>query len=201
MEEARSGGAPEEVWRRFAHDPRDPATAGLRAADADREIIHGVLVDAFADGRLDREEYDERSGAAWKARTLGELPPLVSDLVPERAPVAHPKAGLLFATAADLQHMAVQRWEEARRHALVGFVGASLVCWAIWVAVNLEDGLSLREDFPWPFIVMGVSLANLVRTIVGRKEIISEEVQRLERKQAKLMKYQRPPEGPGPTWR
>jgi Domain of unknown function (DUF1707) len=195
VETAGRGGSPEEVWSRFAHDPRDPATAVLRAADADREIIHRVLGDAFADGRLDREEYDERSSAVWEARTLGDLPPLVADLVPERTPVVHPKAGLLFASAADLQRMAVQRWEEARRHALVGFVGSTLVCWAIWAATSLDDG-DFNPYFPWPLIVMAVSLANLVKTMVSRREIVASEVQRLERKQAKLLKYQRPPDRP-----
>lgn len=48
-----------DVWGSFAHDPREPAVAPLRASDADREVIHGVLAEAFADGRLDRSEYDE----------------------------------------------------------------------------------------------------------------------------------------------
>src|SRR6185295_13720980 len=73
-----------DLWASFQHDPRDPAVAPLRASDADRNVVHGVLTEAFADGRLDREEYDERTAAALRARTLGQLPPLVVDLVPDR---------------------------------------------------------------------------------------------------------------------
>src|SRR6187397_2068017 len=46
-----------DLWASFQHDPRDPAVAPLRASDADRNLVHGVLTEAFADGRLDREEY------------------------------------------------------------------------------------------------------------------------------------------------
>ena len=56
---------PSELWSGFALDPRDPAHAGLRASDADRERIQRVLADAFADGRLDREEHDERTTPWW----------------------------------------------------------------------------------------------------------------------------------------
>ncbi len=59
--EARGAG---NVWASFQHDPRDPAAAPLRASDADRNVVHGLLTEAFADGRLDREEYDERTGQA-----------------------------------------------------------------------------------------------------------------------------------------
>ena len=59
----RQRSASEEVWSgsRTTRATRRPLA--LRAADADREIIHRVLGDAFADGRLDREEYDERSAS------------------------------------------------------------------------------------------------------------------------------------------
>src|SRR3954449_13099797 len=76
--------AARDVWASFQHDPRDPAVASLRASDADRNIVHNVLTEAFADGRLDREEYDERTAATMAARTLAQLPPLVADLVPDR---------------------------------------------------------------------------------------------------------------------
>ena len=84
--------AARDLWASFQHDPRDPAVAPLRASDADRDVVHGVLAEAFADGRLDREEYDERSAAVLAARTLGELPPLVSDLVPDRPLLPAPGA-------------------------------------------------------------------------------------------------------------
>jgi hypothetical protein len=51
-----------------------------RASDAEREQVAERLREAVAEGRLDMEEFDERLGAAYKARTHGELVPLVRDL-------------------------------------------------------------------------------------------------------------------------
>jgi hypothetical protein len=56
--------------------------ARLRASDADRERVLKVLRDATADGRLDLEEFEERSSLVQGARTLGELPGVTADLVP-----------------------------------------------------------------------------------------------------------------------
>ena len=102
--------------------PRDPAVAPLRASDADRDVVHQVLADAFADGRLDRDEYDERSGSVLAARTLGELPPLVSDLVPDR-PLLPARVPLAAASSAELQRRAEDHWRDERRNAFFGFVG------------------------------------------------------------------------------
>lgn len=52
----------------------------LRAADADRESVARRLRDALRDGRLDVVEFDERTTAAYAARTLAELDELISDL-------------------------------------------------------------------------------------------------------------------------
>ncbi|EXU61599.1 hypothetical protein Z951_46385 [Streptomyces sp. PRh5] len=52
----------------------------MRASDAERERIAEVLREAVAEGRLDMEEFEERLGAAYAARTHGELEPLVRDL-------------------------------------------------------------------------------------------------------------------------
>jgi hypothetical protein len=52
----------------------------MRAGDSDRNDVIGVLGDAFADGRLDYEEFHHRHDRAASARTLGELRDLVRDL-------------------------------------------------------------------------------------------------------------------------
>ena len=52
----------------------------LRASDHDREHVAEQLRVAAGDGRLDFDELDERLGAAYRAKTYGELEPLVSDL-------------------------------------------------------------------------------------------------------------------------
>jgi hypothetical protein len=177
---------PGDVWSSFEHDPRLPGNAPLRAADRDRDVIRTVLAAAYADGRLDRDEFDERSETVAAARTLGELPPVIADLVPERPLVQSRSGSLVDASSQDLQRRAELAWESERRNAAVGFVGSSLVCWAIWVATALVGGFD--PYFPWPLIVMAASLANLVRTHVTRSDSIRDEVQRLERKRAKQLR-------------
>lgn len=52
----------------------------LRASDADREAYVGVLQEAFAQGRISGEEYEERMDTAYRARSYADLAPLVRDL-------------------------------------------------------------------------------------------------------------------------
>ncbi|MET9803427.1 DUF1707 domain-containing protein [Streptomyces sp. NPDC006368] len=64
--------------------PTAPAE-GLRASDADRDRIADILGDALAVGRIDAEEHAERIDAVYRAKTMGELEPLVRDLPATRA--------------------------------------------------------------------------------------------------------------------
>ncbi|MDQ0941033.1 DUF1707 domain-containing protein [Streptomyces sp. V1I1] len=54
--------------------------AAIRASDADRDRIADILRDALAEGRLDAEEHSERIEAVYRAKTVGELEPIVQDL-------------------------------------------------------------------------------------------------------------------------
>lgn len=67
----------------------------MRASDADRDRYNEILQQAFVDGRLTREEYDERLSAVLAAKTYGELEPLVADLPPDNLPVPKPDAALV----------------------------------------------------------------------------------------------------------
>jgi hypothetical protein len=60
----------------------DPVADALRmrASDADREKIAGILRDGYADGRLSHPEYDERLTAVYQAATYADLIPIVADL-------------------------------------------------------------------------------------------------------------------------
>lgn len=58
------------------------AGGSLRASDADRDKVATVLSAAFAEGRITREEHDERLDAVMQARTFDDLVPITSDLVP-----------------------------------------------------------------------------------------------------------------------
>ncbi|MEU7080557.1 DUF1707 domain-containing protein [Streptomyces sp. NPDC046409] len=60
--------------------PAGPAPAGIRASDADRDRIADILREAMAEGRLTAEEHAERVDLVYRAKTVGELEPLVQDL-------------------------------------------------------------------------------------------------------------------------
>ncbi|MFF2007935.1 DUF1707 domain-containing protein [Streptomyces sp. NPDC058195] len=61
--------------------PQQPvAQAGIRASDADRDRIADILREAMAEGRLTADEHAERIDAVYRAKTVGELEPLVQDL-------------------------------------------------------------------------------------------------------------------------
>jgi Domain of unknown function (DUF1707)/Domain of unknown function (DUF4190) len=64
----------------------------MRAASADRERAVDVLKAGFAEGRLTQEEYNERMGRAYAARTYGELTTLTADLPAGAVPAVWPVA-------------------------------------------------------------------------------------------------------------
>lgn len=59
-----------------------PAAGGPQtlASDADRDAAVGLLNTALAEGRLTADEYDQRLGAAYAARTWQQLRQLTEDL-------------------------------------------------------------------------------------------------------------------------
>lgn len=61
-------------------DPFPGQDLELRASDADRDRIAERIREAFAEGRLEAEEHHERVELVYRARTLGDLAPLVADL-------------------------------------------------------------------------------------------------------------------------
>jgi hypothetical protein len=63
----------------------------LRVGDAEREAAVAALGEHFAAGRLTPEELDERSSAAWAARTGGDLSVLFADLPQPHAGGTQPR--------------------------------------------------------------------------------------------------------------
>jgi hypothetical protein len=57
----------------------------MRAADRDREETVEILRRAYAEGRLNYMELDERADAVFRARTYGELRYLTADIPPPRS--------------------------------------------------------------------------------------------------------------------
>jgi hypothetical protein len=163
----------EAFWESFRLDPRQPGNASMRASDADREIVRTVLADAYADGRLTRDEHDDRLTTLYGSRTIGELPSLVTDLVPAGCPPTAPAA----LPSADLRVRGGRKWRRDVEEAVTAFLVPSIICTVIWIA--------LTRGFFWPAFPMLFLGLNLVKTVVQRESIIEREVARLEKQAAK----------------
>jgi Domain of unknown function (DUF1707) len=57
------------------------AGGNLRASDADRDQVANLLSTAYAEGRLTREEHEERIDQLMAAKTFDDLIPIARDLV------------------------------------------------------------------------------------------------------------------------
>lgn len=86
-------------WAEFALQQVGSTTGSLRVGDAERDEAAAALGEHFAQGRLSREEYDDRLAAAFAAKTGGELQSLFRDLpaprpgTPIRVAAARPRPG------------------------------------------------------------------------------------------------------------
>lgn len=70
----------------------------MRASDADREKVAGVLREAYAEGRLTAVEHQERLEEAYRAQTYGDLIPVMRDLPVPPGTLAVPTANGLAPT-------------------------------------------------------------------------------------------------------
>jgi len=130
--------------------PTDPR---YRCADVDRDQTVEQLREHFVVGRLTPEEFDERTDAAYAAKTFGDLTALVEDL--PAPPEPEPPAPI------------EPRGAEARRQLAVwsGWMSTSMVCLTIWGLMSLVIGHVMPF---WPVFVIGPWGAVLVaRTITG----------------------------------
>jgi hypothetical protein len=165
----------EAFWESFRLDPRQPGHASMRASDADREIVRTVLADAYADGRLTREEYDDRLNTLYGSRTLGEVSSLVTDLVP---PDDGPAKAPALSLSADLRTRAARKWRKDVEESFGAFLVPTIICTVIWIAAT-------GGGFFWPAFPMLFLGINLIKTVVQRESIIEREVLRLEEQAAK----------------
>lgn len=161
------------IWERFPYDPRRAEHAPLRASDRDRDVANDVLGTAYADGRLTPDELDERSDQVARAKTLGELPAVLGDLV---AP-----ASTLTPVIQDKRAEAERRYRQQRQQALYGFLTPTLICWVIWIAAS---GL---QSFPWPIFVMIGTGFHLLRLTTSRQDTIQSIERDLEKKERRRL--------------
>ncbi len=172
----------QRFWSSFGRDPREPENQGLRAADRDRDIVAGAISEAFADGRLTREEMDDRLSQVQSTRLLGDLLPVVTDLMPTREVAS--RSGLARAGDEEIERLALVRYRERRRQALTGMLVPSLICLTIWIWSMVSTGGLI---FPWPiFVIIGTG-GYFFRLAFGRESAIEEEREKLRKKQARQL--------------
>ena len=92
-----------------------PAPDGLRVGDAERDEVVAALREHFAEGRLDREEFDERLGRALTARTHADLRALLSDLPGSSAAPEAPEAARSQPGPGAWPWAPFGAWDDARR--------------------------------------------------------------------------------------
>ena len=169
-------------WSSFGRDPRVPDNQGLRAGDHDRDVVREAITEAYADGRLTQDEMDARLTAVLEARLLGDLPPIVADLMP--AQETSSRHSLSLANEQEIDRRAQLRYREQRRQALAGALVPSLICLTIWIWSMVSTGGLI---FPWPiFVILGTG-GYLARLVFGRESAIEEEREKLRKKQAKSL--------------
>jgi Domain of unknown function (DUF1707) len=159
----------------------------LRASDHDRDQVADVLNTAFAEGRLSREEHDERLDQLVRAKTFNDLVDLTRDLVVvgSPAPVAAPQSTSYAidpsATSSETDRMVAVfsgaerkgRWRVRRR----------IEAYSIFGGVNLDMREAVFEshvveiDGIWCFggldikVPEGVEVRNEVMGIFGGSDV------------------------------
>jgi hypothetical protein len=137
--EEHGTGAETETGAGTGVEPGDGAGRGLstrasdrerglstRASDRERDAVVQRVQDAFAEGRLDDVEFDERTRAALTARTQADLEALLADLPAAAAgtvpAVAGPSPGR-FAVALKSSVRRAGRWRVPERYTTVVYKG------------------------------------------------------------------------------
>ena len=111
----------------------------FRTSDADRDRVAALLRDHFAEGRLTRQELDERLTAALSATTFGDLRRVLADL-PGPAPVPPPQR--LAPRAAPLW-IARRRGPRMLPLAALALVAVLLIPGAGWVVLAFFQAVLL----------------------------------------------------------
>jgi class 3 adenylate cyclase len=123
--------------------------SSLRASDADRERVAGVLRDHFGEGRLSEDELAERVEGVYGVRTMAELEALTADL-PSAAEPGRRKPRSGFETSF-LIHLRV-------------FILVNVMLIAIWAASG--GGYFWPV---WPILGWGIGLGSHGAPLLGRR--------------------------------
>jgi hypothetical protein len=126
-------------------EPTQHPNDAIRASNADREAVVKRLADAYAEGRLELSEMDERTAAAYAAKTMGDLTPLTADL-----PAASSTA-VVATEESESDSSGWSDWQPWLKFALPAVIILNL---AVWAAVSALSDHHLV--FPWWIILVVV---------------------------------------------
>lgn len=143
----------------FSADPFAWQNANLRASTTDRDELARILGEAYANGQLDEQEYEERMESALQIRLLGEVRPLIIDLgEPEKLLAPRPAPGAELA-----ERRAKNR--EAMSTAAAVWVGVGIMS---HIAYVIGVSMGAAAWLYWPVIPIALVTVYLVMTI-GRR--------------------------------
>ena len=131
----------------------------MRAGDADRDSTIATLREAFAEGRLTQEEFDERLESAHAARTYADLAKVTSDL---------PKNS----TEVDRRDSPTAKKRKDLKSAWASWLGVGVLVNIIWFATWMGSG---PAPYYWPIWVIGPwGGAMIIWTLTSKAERASD---------------------------
>ena len=148
---------------------RPPVPGGTRASDEDRERVVSELNAHTVAGRLDTDELEERTQAAYSARTTAELDALRQDLP---------------ATKAELDRAYAERRSHLTKR-MVQETGGSAAAFLVGTAIWLASGASGQFWPVWVLLIVVLSLARNLWALYGTAADLDEFERQLNQRRAR----------------
>jgi hypothetical protein len=141
-----------------------PPNPEIRASDADRDRVAGLLREHCAQGRITMDELDERLDAAYAAKTVGQLQEITSDL-PEEDLYELPVPATVRSSDVPAPRPAAAVDRTGYRAVWATWAAVSGINLAIWMALAISGNLV----YPWWIWVAGPwGAVLLIGTLFGR---------------------------------
>ena len=148
---------------------RSPVPGGTRASDEDRERVVSELNAHTVAGRLDTDELEERTQAAYSARTTAELDALRQDLP---------------ATKAELDRAYAERRSHLTKR-MVQETGGSAAAFLVGTAIWLASGASGQFWPVWVLLIVVLSLARNLWALYGTAADLDEFERQLNQRRSR----------------
>ncbi|GAA4621358.1 DUF1707 domain-containing protein [Actinoallomurus vinaceus] len=120
----------------------------IRASDTDRDRVAAALREHCAQGRIGVDELNERLDLAYRARTLGDLQKVTSDLPEEdmyELPVPASRSSM------PARRPSGEVYRKGMRAGWASYASVNLVCIVIWLLSAVSSG----SWYPWWIWVAG----------------------------------------------